>query len=263
MRIVYYDESGDDGFPVYSSPLFCLTATYMHYLSWKENYEAVLDFRRRLKNEFNFPVKIEFHTKYFLLDKNPYKDLKISNDDKKEIISFFCQLISRLDLKIINTVIVKERLSNPKFEVLDTALTYSIQRIDNDLETSSNPNDRFMIITDPGRVGKMMKTTRKIQRINFIPSKYSTSHYRKEIKYLIEDPLPKDSKQSYFIQISDLISYLVTLYTIKNFDLGELPNRLKDFTEFSEIRSWLDILIPVFNLKATRSNEYGIVYHPK
>jgi hypothetical protein len=76
MRIVYYDESGDDGFPIYSSPLFCLTATYMHYLSWKENFEAVLDIRRRLKSEFNFPVKIEFHTKYFLLDKHPYKDFR-------------------------------------------------------------------------------------------------------------------------------------------------------------------------------------------
>ena len=263
MRIVYFDESGDDGFPHYSSPLFGLTAIYMHYLSWKENYEAVLDFRKRLKTDFNFPVKIEFHTKYFLLDKNPYKNLNIKNDDKKEIMSLFCQLISRLDLKVINTVIIKKRLKYPKFEVLDAALTYSIQRIDNDLEASSNPNDRFMIITDPGRVGKMRKTTRKIQRINFIPSKYSTSNYRKEIKYLIEDPLPKDSKQSYFIQISDLISYLVTLFTIRNIDIAELPNRLKDFIVFSDIKNWLNILKPVLNLKATKSNEFGIVYHPK
>lgn len=263
MRIVYFDESGDDGFPSYSSPLFGLTSIYMHYLSWKENYEAVLDFRKRLKAEFNFPVKIELHTKYFLLDKHPYKELKIKNDDKKEIISLFCHLISKLDLKVINVVIIKERLTNPKFEVLDTALTYSIQRIENDLESSSNPKNRFMIITDPGRVGKMRKTTRKIQRINFIPSKYSTINYRKEIKYLIEDPLPKDSKQSYFIQISDLISYLVTLFSIKNFDIAELPNRLKGYTDYSEIKNWLKILKPVFNLKATRSNEYGIVYHPK
>lgn len=28
MYIAYYDESGDDGFPAYSSPLFVLTALY-------------------------------------------------------------------------------------------------------------------------------------------------------------------------------------------------------------------------------------------
>lgn len=263
MRIVYYDESGDDGFPQYSSPLFCLTAVYMHYLSWKENYEAILDFRRKLKSDFNFPVKTEMHTKYFLLDKNPYREFKISGEDKKQIINLYCQLISRLDIKVINAVMVKDKLKRSNFDVLDTALTYSIQRIENDLNSGNNPDDRFMIITDPGRVGKMRKTTRRIQRINFIPSRFSTLQYRKEIKYLIEDPLPKDSKESYFIQISDLISYIVYLYSILHFDIDELPNRLKTFTVFEDIKEWLNQLKPVFNVKAARSNEYGIVFHPK
>lgn len=263
MRIVYYDESGDDGFPEYSSPLFCLTANYMHYLSWKENYEVILDFRKKLKSDFNFPIKTEMHTKYFLLDKSPYRELKIVNDDKKQIISLFCQLISQLDLKVINTVIVKPKLSKIDFEVLDIALTYSIQRIDNDLGSGSNPHDRFMVITDPGRVGKMRKTTRKIQRINFIPSKFSSSQYRKEIKYLIEDPLPKDSKESFFIQISDLISYLISLYSIVNLEIADFPNRLKNYVEFDDVKEWLNLLKPIFNLKAAKTNEFGIVYHPK
>ena len=46
MRITYYDESGDDGYPNYSSPLFALSALYMHYLSWQINFERVRDFRR-------------------------------------------------------------------------------------------------------------------------------------------------------------------------------------------------------------------------
>lgn len=263
MRIVYYDESGDDGFPQYSSPLFCLTAIYMHYLSWKENFEAILDFRRKLKQDFKFPVKTEMHTKHFLLDKSPYRDFNLSNNEKKQIISLFCQMISLLDLKVINSVIVKPKLTSTNFDVMDTVLRYSIQRIENDLDSSTNPNDRFMIITDPGRVGKMRKTTRKIQRINFIPSKFSTSQYRKEIKYLIEDPLPKDSKESYFIQISDLISYLISLYSLRHLDIDNFPNRLKTYTKFEDVVEWLSLLKPVFNLKASKRNEFGIVYHPK
>jgi hypothetical protein len=154
-------------------------------------------------------------------------------------------------------------LKKEKFDILDTALTYSIQRIDNDLTAGSNPNDRFIIITDPGRLGKMRKTTRKIQKINFIPSQFSTSQYRKEIKCLIEDPLPKDSKESYFIQISDLIAYLIYMYSLIKYDLGKLPNRLKLFTSFEEIEEWLNILKPVLNTKASKHNEYGIVYHPR
>ena len=263
MRIVYYDESGDDGYPNYSSPLFCLSAVYMHYLNWKENYEAVLDFRRNLKTDFGLPINIEMHTKNFLLDKNPYRDFGFSTDDRKQIVSLYCQLISRLDLKVINVVIVKEKLKYPNFAVLDTSLKYSIHRIDNDLDSSSNPSDRFMIITDPGRVGKMRKTTRKIQRINFIPSKFSSTTYRKEIKYLIEDPLPKDSKESYFIQLADIITYIMNLYSIIRIGVADLPNRFKVYSNFDDVKEWMELLKPVFNLKAAQSDEFGIVYHPK
>ena len=263
MRIVYYDESGDDGYPKYSSPLFCLTAVYMHYLKWKENYEIVSEFRRKLKSEFNFPIKLEMHTKQFLLDKNPFRDFKFSRQDRKKILTLYCQMISKLELKVINVVSIKDLLKKEDFDILDKTLTYSIQRIDNDLKSSSNPNDRFVIITDNGRLGKMRKTTRKIQKVNFIPSQYSTSKYRNEIKCLIEDPLPKDSKESYFIQISDLIAYLVYNFTLCKYGIGELPNRLKLFTSFEEIESWLNILKPVLNTKASKHNEYGIVFHPK
>ena len=72
MYIAYYDETGDDGYPKYSSPIFILTAVYTHYLDWKQAYEHIQNFRRQLKKDFNFPVKTELHTKYFLLNKNPY-----------------------------------------------------------------------------------------------------------------------------------------------------------------------------------------------
>ncbi|WP_204279881.1 hypothetical protein, partial [Serratia marcescens] len=71
------------------------------------------------------------------------------------------------------------------YDVLKNALTYNVQRIENDLNI--NPDNRFMIITDEGRVSKMRSTTRQIQKINFIPSMFNYDTYRKEIEKLIED----------------------------------------------------------------------------
>ena len=263
MRIAYYDESGDDGFPKYSSPIFVLTAVYLHYLKWKESFETILQFRRQLKSDFKFPVKIEFHTKYFLLNKNPYRSLNISERDRILIISRFCKLISSLDLKIINTVILKTKIKNRDYNILDTSLKYSVQRIENDIKSTANPNERFLIITDTGRVGKMRLITRRIQKINYIPSKFFVEPYRREIKSLIEDPLPKESDESFFIQIADLVSYIITLYTISKESIGSYPNRLKDFVNPNIVISWLDDLRAVLNLKASQADEYGIVYHPK
>lgn len=52
MHIAYYDESGDDGFPGYSSPLFILTAIYLHYMKWKETYATIRDFHSDLRKRF-------------------------------------------------------------------------------------------------------------------------------------------------------------------------------------------------------------------
>ena len=184
MFIVYYDETGDDGYPKYSSPLFVLTALYLHYLNWKDTYQKIFQFRQHLKTTFGFPVKLEMHTKYFLLNKNPYRTLNFSDEDRILMIDRFCDLISQLEIKIVNVVINKRKIQHADYKVLDRALTYSIQRIENDL-SKIGPTKKFMIITDEGRVGKMRCTSRRIQKINFIPSKYSAIPYRQEIKALI------------------------------------------------------------------------------
>jgi len=158
MQIAYYDESGDDGFPQYSSPFFVLTALYLHYLNWQPAFETIQNFRRDLKASFCFPMRLELHTKHFVLNKKPYGDLGISDANRIMMIDLFCDLIARLKVKIINVVIVKPKIRKPDYQVLDTALKYSIQRIENDLNPTLNPSEKFMIITDTGRVGKMRNT---------------------------------------------------------------------------------------------------------
>ncbi len=264
MQIAYYDESGDDGNPG-SSPLFVLTALYMHFLGWKDCQSAIYDFRKWLKENFQIPIRMEIHSKGFILNKNPYRDLKISNSNRKAIIGLLCELVATLEVKVINVVIVKPKIVNATYDILDTALKYSVQRIENDINPALNPNRKFIIITDSGRVGKMRKVTRKIQKINYIPSKYSATAYRKEIKSLIEDPLPKDSKESYFIQLCDLIAHVVYNYAIKETKVGSYHGRLPGIVGDVDatIKDWMDRLKPIFNLNASSDNEYGIVFHPK
>jgi len=67
--------------------------------------------------------------------------------------------------------------------------------------------------------------TRKIQRINIIPSKF-IGCYRKEIKLTIENPLPKKSQESYFIQMCDFVAFIIYLYGIKKFSNGNWSGRL-------------------------------------
>lgn len=262
MFIAYYDESGDDGFPKYSSPLFVLSALYVHYSDWKNIFENVRRFRVQLQKDFGLPVKWEFHTRGFILNKNPYRDLSLSDEIRMLVVELFCNLLARLDLKFVNVAINKKKIQTSNYNVLDKSLTYSIQRIENDLYRI-DPAKKFMIITDEGRIGKMIKTARKIQRINFIPSKYEDVPYRQDIKALIEDPLQKDSKESYFIQMADLVSYIVYLLKIKELNLGEYPNRMPSNVDIKRVKHWMDELKSSLNLEASESDPYGIVCYPK
>jgi hypothetical protein len=262
MFFSYFDESGDDGYPVYSSELFVLSSIYFHYSVWKKNYEAIRLFRQNLKKQWNFPVKLEFHTKEFLADKNPYHGM-YTPDQRRTILFEYCQFVESLDFKIISVVIDKKKIQRPKYAVLQKALTYNIQRIENDLGLPEH-DGQFLIITDEGRVKKMRETTRAIQRINFIPSQFSLLPYRKEIARLIEDPLPKPSSESYFIQIADMVSFLVGLYARENLCDPKQPwgNRVSAVLTKGDEISLLEILKARFNPRASK-NTYGIVYYPK
>ncbi len=260
MYISYFDETGDDGYPKYTTKLFVMTSIYMHYQNWKSNYEQIKEFRLYLKNRYNFPIKLEFHTNDFLLGKKPYTGMGITKDQKRIILFEFFDFLSSLDVKIINVVINKTKITD-NYDVLGNAFTYNIQRIENDLK-SIDPASRFMIITDEGRIEKMVKTARKIQAINYIPSKFGPLKYRNDIQKLIEDPLPKRSEDSYFIQLSDMVSFMVFLYAKRHFTHEKWAQRLKCIKPGDET-DLLDMIKNILNLKASNTNDYGMVHYPK
>jgi hypothetical protein len=263
MFIAYYDEAGDDGFPNYSSPIFVLSCAYIHYLNYKNTYESIHQFRQSLKSDFGLPIKMEFHTRRFLMNKKPYVSLNLSDQDRILIVDKFCDFIATCSIKSVNVVICKKLIQNNDYNVLDKAFTYSIQRIENDI-LSQGENERFIIISDYGRIGKMRYTSRKIQKILYVQSQFSQQQYNATIRFLIEDPLPKESQESYFIQISDLISSIIYMYSM--FYLGirnPLPHRMVNMFDYDKIEEWMDSLRNIFNLEATKYHEYGIVYHPR
>jgi hypothetical protein len=263
MYISYFDESGDDGYPKYSSPLFILSSIYMHHSKWKDNYERLIKFRRYLKKQYNIPVKQELHTREFILEKGIYHG-KFSQQERKDIVMLGCRLVAKLNLKIINVCINKTKINRPAYDVLKNALTYNVQRIENDMRYTSG-DSRFILITDEGRLAKMTKTTREIQKINFIPSQFNPQSYRKEISCLIEDPLPKKSHQSYFIQLSDMVSFIVSMYVKQNICTPQMEwsKRLLNVFQYGDEIKLMNHLKPVLNLKASGSNEFGIVCYPK
>ncbi len=260
MHLVYYDESGDDGFPSYASPIFALSAIYCPALDWRENFEIIAEFKRQIAKDFNLPVKLEIHTRELLLNKKPYAPLQLRDADRLEIVSRFCQVAAQLSLRSITTAVIKPWIRKSDYAVLDRALSYSINRIETDLRSSSA--NRFVIITDEGRVAKMRTTTRRMQKINYVPSQFYQGSYAREIRHLIEDPLPKDSKESYFIQLADMNAFLFYALAAHQTGVAALPRRAPAGLDHAFVSGCLSTLQPILNLKASAGHPHGLVLIP-
>lgn len=258
-RIVYCDETGDDGKNTSSSNAFILTSMSMPTESWQSNYDLIKNFRKELKVEYGFHVSEEMHTKQFLTDKNPYRSYGWTKEQKIEILKKYTIAISTLDISVINVIIDKTKIKTSEYSVLENALTYNIQRIEND----SNGDWNFIIITDKGRISPMRKTARAIRAYNPIQSQFG-GYINKPIKYLIEDIMEKDSRESYFIQICDFISFFVHLYYKTRYQKENLPNRVGNLIDNDFVGSVMATFNGgnILNTKAS-SAKYGLVIYPK
>lgn len=264
MYISYFDESGDDGIPG-SSDLFILTNLYMCEEDWKDNFEIIRDCRRFLSQRYGFPVKMEFHTNDFLKGKGAYWDYNWLVLERIKIINELLRTLAGLEAKIITVAIDKGNVSSPDtYDVLDKAFTYNLSRVETDLkQQESKGRQRFIIITDEGRVASMTRVARMRQVYNPTTSHFG-GMYQFRIKRLIEDPLPKDSKNSFFIQLADLVATIILLYVRKEYNTScGWSRQLPDELDFEVVENWLERIKTVLNLEASKDSEYGIVYYPK
>lgn len=84
---------------------------------------------------------------------------------------------------------------------------------------------------------------------------------------MIEDILEKDSKESYFIQVCDFISYFVHLYYKSKALHASLPNRVAKVIDDQFVSRVLATLKEgnLLNLDAAHSDpySYGLVVYPR
>lgn len=205
--------------------------------------------------------KKSLHTKQFLTNKNPYRDYGWSDEEKREILKTYTICLAGLDMSCINVIIDKTTARNPDYPVLENALTYNVQRIEND----SSGKWKYVILSDKGRVGIMSHTARKIRAFNPIPSMFGTEYRNQPIKNMVEDILEKDSKESYFIQSCDFISYFAHLYFETHDKKRALPNRVATLIDNRFVASVFATLKQgnKLNLKASRLSSVWICHLSK
>jgi hypothetical protein len=204
MYLAYVDESGNAGSP--GSRTYTLGCVFLEAAHWPEKFDAMIEFRRDLYRQFGVPVRAELKANYLLRGKGPLWRLQLSEPDRHEIYRQMLWIQEVLELRTFAVVINKQELAarGRDENAREVAWEFLLQRLERLTTTTRTP---LMIVHDEGESAAVRKIARKARRIGSAGSAFGTGHLDRPARLLIDDPVSRDSRQSYFIQVADVTAY--------------------------------------------------------
>ncbi len=195
MWFAYIDESKDNnGFYIYS-------AIVTNGERWVTTFEKVKEFRRTLRAEHGVYIAHELHAWKFAAGKGQIADHPIFKPERAEIFRKVMKFIA--DSRCFT--VVSSCNANEQF-----AFERLMNRIN---RTAEAKEQNYLLFFDQGAEVEITKRIRRMRVHNPIPSRYGTwidsgqAAQSIPLTRCMEDPIFKDSKASYFIQLADFCAY--------------------------------------------------------
>jgi len=247
---MYVDESGDTG-PINSpTKYFALSGLVIHESRWREFLEALIAFKKKMRNIYGLPIRTEIHSSEFIQSKVAGLDKYI----RLAILRNFLDEIALINYISITNVIVNKSGRQSSDDIFEFAWKALFQRFENTLVAGNFPGghitDKGFVITDATNGRKLTRLIRKMAVINYLPNlrQFGPGSYNAPIKGIIEDPFAKDSSETLPLQACDVAAYFLYQRFVPN-----------SFIRKKNARNYFDRLRPVLNTRATQRNPLGIV----
>ena len=243
---LYVDESGDPGQNIDITTHFVLAGFLIEAGLWLSYLNKLKSFRKTLQRHYDLRLADELHARDIWVAGGDFRRLRLSYKQRRRLftdIAFFVRASS--EIKVIVVSIDKRQFQARPTNVKLYAWKLLIQRLENFLLAGGAHG---IVIADEGTEKLIRDQVRKMRLYNPIPSKLG-EYRRQEIVRVLEDPFFRKSKESYFVQVADVISYLC---------------RLRDNATARQ-KKWglhkiYKIMKPRYLLEAGRRDSYGFVY---
>lgn|SRR5574343_17924 len=214
MYLIYIDDSGDPGRVNSPTTHMLLTAIVFHEYRWGHLLDELVRFRQSLKVTKGLKLREEIHAVNFI--NKPGSLSRIRRNDRLDILKKCIDWVAvQQDISVITVSVNKTTLS-PSLDVYETAWKRLIQRLDNTLSHKNFPHpnhpediDCGIIFSDDTNGGQLTKILRKMRRYNAVPnnSNHQEGYRDIQVRYIVDDPVMRDSGHNYFIQMADVIAY--------------------------------------------------------
>lgn len=208
MYLIYTDESGDDGLVNSPAQFFVISALVMHESSWLNILDDLIVLRKYFLQKFGLRLKDEIHSGVFINGKPKFKN-SISRNNRLDILKqCLVWLDKRNDISITTVRVDKSKGG----DVFDFGWRTLIQRLENTLMAGNFPGgatEKGVIFSDNTNEKKLTRLLREMRRHNFIPDAgyYGGGSRNIRLRGVIEDPVMRNSANSFLHQMADVVAY--------------------------------------------------------
>jgi hypothetical protein len=231
VYVAYVDESGDDGVKRGSSLTYALGCVVVESPAWASTFDGFIMFRRYVAANFGVPVRSEIKANYLIRNAGPLRNRPLSERARFKLYRAHMRVQDTLGMKAFAVVINKgdaqNRLGGRRVGS-EVAWDFLLQRLERSFRTSE-----VLVVHDEGDPVTIRKRVRKARRAGTAGSAFGTGMLNVPFRNLLDDPVSRDSRQSYFLQLADLNAYAAfrRVYPPPPGRVNVVPARMWDFLD--------------------------------
>lgn len=206
MLLAYVDESGNTGDVSLGGATshYVLGCVLIHSDNWAGAFDELVAFRRRLRDRFNLPVRAEVKANYLIRASGPFRTLGLAPAERGLIYRAHLDMLAGIGARAFAVVIDKKGNDLSGTACFEFAWTTLLQRLE---RTTFYEKQQLMIIHDDGENDAVRRTVRKARRFLTAGSMVGNGSIRVDAKRFVDDPVPRASQESYWVQMADLVAY--------------------------------------------------------
>jgi hypothetical protein len=206
MFFAYVDDSGNVGALPGGTTTFSLGCVMFEAARWPAVFDETIAFRRFLRSRFKIPVRAEIKANFLLHNKGPFRDLALSESARFAVYRGCLRLQHKLAFKVFGVVIRKDILvaRQSQLDPREVAWEYLFQRLERFTTLGST---QVLVMHDEGEAHLVRRLQRKARRAGSAGSMFGTGSLSRPAKLILDDPVPRTSREAYFVQLADLDAY--------------------------------------------------------
>lgn len=170
---------------------------------WTSALDSMQDLRRGIHQDYKIRIRDEVKGEWLVGIKKHFREARLGDGQLRDIYRRHMNAIGRLSTGIFAIVIDKDKIQKRDIDVEAMAWNMLFQRLRYRTMQTGHP---IVLVHDQTSDYKALRTRwRKFRRYS-----YDAAGKQVAAPLLLEDPVSRESDQSYFIQLADLAAYAAT-----------------------------------------------------